>query len=119
MQLNANQVIIQRDIIDTFSSFISVGFASERNDRKKPRSIWVDYTSPEFKMAKPKRISIKFTTNPRIAENNRDAPSLLSQDDIKMLGANAGEQCVAMSLCALIYFHMKGIIQSVGRCSDL
>ena len=33
MQLNANQVIIQRDIIDTFSSFISVGFASERNNR--------------------------------------------------------------------------------------
>ena len=36
-----------------------------------------------------------------------------SQGDIKMLGANAGEQCVAMSLCALIYFHIKGIILSV------
>ena len=36
-----------------------------------------------------------------------------SQGDIKMFGANAGELCVPMSLCALIYYHIKGIIQSV------
>ena len=32
-----------------------------------------------------------------------------SQGDVIVFGQNAGQQCVAMSLCALIYHNMKGI----------
>ena len=32
-----------------------------------------------------------------------------SQGDVVVFGKNAGQQCVAMSLCALIYHNMKGI----------
>ena len=32
-----------------------------------------------------------------------------SQGNVVIFGANAGQQCVAMSLCALIYHEMKGI----------
>ena len=32
-----------------------------------------------------------------------------SQGDVVVFGQNAGQQCVAMSLCALIYHNMKGI----------
>ena len=32
-----------------------------------------------------------------------------SQGDLVLFGQNAGQQCVAMSLCALIYHNMKGI----------
>ena len=32
-----------------------------------------------------------------------------SQGDVIVFGQNAGQQCVAMSLCALIYYNMKGI----------
>ena len=32
-----------------------------------------------------------------------------SQGDIIVFGANAGQQCVAMSLCALIYNNVKEI----------
>ena len=38
-----------------------------------------------------------------------------SQGDITVCGANAGQQCVAMSLCALIYNNIKGI----NSCNDL
>ena len=37
-----------------------------------------------------------------------------SQGDV-VFGQNAGQQCVAMSLCALIYHNMKGI----GNPDDL
>ena len=32
-----------------------------------------------------------------------------SQGNVEMFGANAGQQCVAISLCALIYCKIKGI----------
>ena len=32
-----------------------------------------------------------------------------SQGDVVVFGQNAGQQCVAMSLCALIYHNMKEI----------
>ena len=32
-----------------------------------------------------------------------------SQGDVVVFGQNAGQQCVAMSLCALIYHNMTGI----------
>ena len=32
-----------------------------------------------------------------------------SQGDVHVFGQNAGQQCVAMSLCALIYHNTKGI----------
>ena len=35
-----------------------------------------------------------------------------SQGDITIFGANAGHQCVAMSLCALVYYRIKGIKSS-------
>ena len=38
-----------------------------------------------------------------------------SQGDVAVFGQNAGQQCVAMSLCALIYHNMKGI----GNPDDL
>ena len=38
-----------------------------------------------------------------------------SQGDVVVFGKNAGQQCVAMSLCALIYHNMKGI----GNPDDL
>ena len=38
-----------------------------------------------------------------------------SQGDVVVFGQNAGQQCVAMSLCALIYHNMKGI----GNPDDL
>ena len=38
-----------------------------------------------------------------------------SQGDVVVFGQNAGQQCVAMSLCALIYHNMKGI----GNPNDL
>ena len=38
-----------------------------------------------------------------------------SEDDITVFGANAGQQCIAMSLCALIYNNIKGI----NTCNDL
>ena len=38
-----------------------------------------------------------------------------SQGDITVFGANAGQQCAAMSLCALIYNNIKGI----NKCNDL
>ena len=58
-------------------------------------------------------------TNPGPPKNNID-PTLTvkaphSQGDITIFGANAGQQCVAMSLCAFIYNNMKGI----NTCNDL
>ena len=52
-------------------------------------------------------------TNPGPPMNNID-PTLTvkapySQGYITIFGANAGQQCVAMSLCALIYNNIKGI----------
>ena len=41
--------------------------------------------------------------------------TLCSQGDVVVFGQNAGQQCVAMSLCALIYHNMKGI----GNPDDL
>ena len=38
-----------------------------------------------------------------------------SQGDVVVFGQNAGQQCVAMSLCALMYHNMKGI----GNPDDL
>ena len=38
-----------------------------------------------------------------------------SQGDITVFGANAGQQCVVISLCALIYSNFKGI----NTCNDL
>ena len=38
-----------------------------------------------------------------------------SQGDITVFGANAGQQCVAMSLCAVICNNIKGI----NTCNDL
>ena len=38
-----------------------------------------------------------------------------SEGDVVVFGQNAGQQCVAMSLCALIYHNMKGI----GNPDDL
>ena len=38
-----------------------------------------------------------------------------SQGDITVFGGNAGQQCIAMSLCALIYNNIKGI----NACNDL
>ena len=38
-----------------------------------------------------------------------------NQGDVVVFGQNAGQQCVAMSLCALIYHNMKGI----GNPDDL
>ena len=38
-----------------------------------------------------------------------------SQGDVVVFGQNPGQQCVAMSLCALIYHNMKGI----GNPNDL
>ena len=38
-----------------------------------------------------------------------------SQGDVVVFGQNAGQQCVAMSLCALMYYNMKGI----GNPDDL
>ena len=38
-----------------------------------------------------------------------------SQGDITVFGVNAGQQCVAMSLCALIHNNIKGI----NKCNDL
>ena len=38
-----------------------------------------------------------------------------SQGDVTVFGANAGQQCVAMSLCALVYNNIKGI----NSCNDL
>ena len=38
-----------------------------------------------------------------------------SQGDITVFGANGGKQCVAMSLCALVYNNIKGI----NTCNDL
>ena len=32
-----------------------------------------------------------------------------SQGDVVVFGQNAGQQCVATSLCTLIYYNMKGI----------
>ena len=43
----------------------------------------------------------------------RKAP--YSQGDVVVFGQNAGQQCVAMSLCALMYHNMKGI----GNPDDL
>ena len=37
------------------------------------------------------------------------------QGNVVVFGQNAGQQCVAMSLCALIYHNMKGI----GNPDDL
>ena len=39
--------------------------------------------------------------------------TLYSQGDVVVFGQNAGQQCVAMSLRALIYHNMKGISNSV------
>lgn len=33
-----------------------------------------------------------------------------SQWDVIIFGQNAGQQCVAMSLCALIYYNVRGIL---------
>lgn len=38
-----------------------------------------------------------------------------SQSDITVFGANAGQQCVSMRLCALIYTTIHGI----NKCNDL
>ena len=38
-----------------------------------------------------------------------------SQGDVVVFGQNLGQQCVAMSLCALMYHNMKGI----GNPNDL
>ena len=38
-----------------------------------------------------------------------------SQGDVVVFGQNSGQQCVAMSLCALMYHNMKGI----GNPNDL
>ena len=38
-----------------------------------------------------------------------------SQGDVVVFGQNPGQQCVAMSLCALMYHNMKGI----GNPNDL
>ena len=53
-------------------------------------------------------------TNPGPPMNNID-PTLAvkapySQGDITVCGANAGQQCVAMSLCDLIYNNIKELI---------
>ena len=46
-------------------------------------------------------------TNPELPINNVDPTLTLrapySQGDITVFGANIGQQCVAMSLCTLIY----------------
>ena len=38
-----------------------------------------------------------------------------SQGDFTVFGANAGQQCIAVSFCALIYNNIKGI----NTCNDL
>ena len=38
-----------------------------------------------------------------------------SQEDVVVFGQNTGQQCVAMSLCALMYHNIKGI----GNPNDL
>ena len=38
-----------------------------------------------------------------------------SQEDVVVFGQNTGQQCAAMSLCALMYHNMKGI----GNPNDL
>ena len=40
---------------------------------------------------------------------NKTIKAPYSQGDVVVFGQNAGQQCVAMSLCALIYHNMKGI----------
>ena len=58
-------------------------------------------------------------TNPWPPMNNVDPTSIVKapccQGDITVFGANAGQKCVAMSLCALIYNNIKRI----NRCNDL
>ena len=48
-------------------------------------------------------------TNPGLPKNNVDPPLTVkapfSYGGITVFGANAGRQCVAMSLCALIYIN--------------
>lgn len=58
-------------------------------------------------------------TNPGPPMNNID-PTLTvkapySQGDITVFGAKSGQQCVAMSLCALIYNNIKGINTNYGN----
>lgn len=58
-------------------------------------------------------------TNPGPAINNVDSTLTVkapySQSDITVFGANAGQKCVAMRLCALIYTTIQGI----NKCNDL
>ena len=80
------------------SSVVHVLWTSEVNLCKNDDHRWF--------FAKVKLFSV-IETNPGPPINNVD-PTLTikapySQGDITAFGANAGQQCIAMSLCALIY----------------
>ena len=49
---------------------------------------------------------------PTVIDSNKTICAPYSQGNIALFGLNAGRQCVAMSLCALIYKHRSSIISS-------
>ena len=52
-----------------------------------------------------------------VIDFNKTISAPYSQGNIALFGANAGQQCVAMSLCALIYKHKNSISSSADLVS--
>ena len=42
-----------------------------------------------------------------------------SQADVVVVGKNVGKQCTAMSVCALLYHNMKGILSKLGDLKEV
>ena len=54
---------------------------------------------------------------PTFVDPNKTVDAPYSQDFSTVFGANAGQQCVTMSLCALLYNYSNGSIQNSADLS--
>ena len=58
---------------------------------------------------------IEKNPSPTYIDPSKTIPATYSQGDVNVFGLNAGRQCVAMSLCALIYNYSNGSMTDSGN----
>ena len=70
----------------------------------------------KFKVGRARLIKFEISrdveTNPGPVDGSKTIKAPCSQDNVTLFGLNAGSQCVAMSVTALIYNHRNTIVSS-------
>ena len=80
---------------------------------KTSHSVQTVYKNLNHRVNKIKfELSRDVETNPGPVDGSKTIKAPYSQDNVTLFGLNAGSQCVAMSLTALIYNHRNTIVSS-------